>query len=189
MWRSLGFLTLVCTMLLFTIFRSPVLARPVKDDVDKNEGKVLAGILFDKKDNWLTVKADGDEAPVKYLINKDDKILAAKLKNIFNAGRVQFKYKKDGDDKQLVDIGRQVLRAQGSITGTVVALHNDFWVEVKPKEGVADAFAPGANYNDKAFMAKLKALKPGDSVTIQYTTDGERHRILAMKLNDPPKDK
>ena len=41
----------------------------------------------------------------------------------------------------------------------------------------------GANYNDEAFMAKLKALQPGDSVTIRFTTDFERHRIVALRKN------
>ena len=56
--------------------------------------------------------------------------------------------------------------------------------KVRSVYGVADAFAPGANYNDKAFMTKLKSLKPGDSVTIQFNTDFERHRILAMRKNN-----
>lgn len=69
------------------------------------------------------------------------------------------------------------------MTGRVVKVHNDFWVEVKPKNAVADAFAPGANYNDKEFMQKLKGLKPGDSVTITYYTDFERHRIKTLRKN------
>ena len=32
-------------------------------------------------------------------------------------------------------------------------------------------------------MAKLKALKPGDSVTIKFTTDFERHRIVTLRKN------
>ncbi len=33
-------------------------------------------------------------------------------------------------------------------------------------------------------MAKLKGLKPGDNVTIKFNTDGERHRILVLQIND-----
>ncbi len=72
------------------------------------------------------------------------------------------------------------------MTGVVVKVHNDFWIELKPKRGVADAFAPGANYNDKAFMTKLRGLKPGDSVTIKFTTDFERHRIVTLRKNSVP---
>jgi hypothetical protein len=82
-----------------------------------------------------------------------------------------------------VSIKRHIIKQTGTITGEVIKVYNDFWVEVKPKTGLADAFAPGANYNDKEFMAKLKGLQPGDSVTITYTTDFERHRIQALRKN------
>jgi hypothetical protein len=145
----------------------------------------VAGILMEKKDDWITVKADGEDEPVKYVIgNAPDKKVAEALKVTFNASRVQLTYKKDGDSRKLVSIKKQVLKASGTVTGTVVKVHDDFWVEVKPKYGVADAFAPGAaTFNDKEFMARLKALKPGDSVTIKYTTDFERHRIESMRKN------
>jgi hypothetical protein len=96
---------------------------------------------------------------------------------------VQLIYKQDSDSRQLASIHRQVLKDKGTVTGEVVKVHNDFWVEVKPKNGVADAYAPGANYNDKEFMAKLKGLKPGESVTIQFHTDFERHRIESLRIN------
>ena len=32
-------------------------------------------------------------------------------------------------------------------------------------------------------MAKLKALQPGESVTIKFTTDFERHRIVSLRKN------
>jgi len=51
---------------------------------------------------------------------------------------------------------------------------------------LSDAFAPGANYNDKNFMALLKGLKKGDVVTIMFTTDSERHRIMALRKKWPP---
>jgi hypothetical protein len=149
------------------------------------EGKVVAGILIDKNDNALTVKADGEEEPVKYLVGKDaDKKLVEALKSIFGASRVQLTYKKDGDARQLVSIKKQILKESGTVTGTVVKVYDDFWVEVKPKNGLADAYAPGANYKDKDFMARLKGLKKGDSVTITFNTDGERHRILTLRTND-----
>lgn len=157
--------------------------------VDPKKPIIVAGIMFDhdRKNNWMTVKADGDDAPVKYLIDPGNQELAESLKAVFNASRVRVAYKVEGDSRKMVAIQRQVLQSEGTITGTVVKVHNNFWVEVKPKKGVANAFAPGANYNDKAFMDKLKSLQPGDSVTIQYNTDFERHRILAMRKNPPPK--
>jgi hypothetical protein len=175
-------LTLFCAAMLFVILGS----LPVAPAGDKKDEVKVAGILIDKKDNWLTVKADGEDEPVKYLVAKDaDKKLTEALKITFNASRVQLTYKKDGDSRQLVSIKRQVLKASGTVTGVVVKVHNQFWIELKPKDGPADAFAPGgANYNNKEFMAKLNGLKKGDSVTITFNTDFERHRILTLRVND-----
>jgi hypothetical protein len=142
-----------------------------------------AGIVIDKKDNWITVKADGEDEPIKYVVDLSDKRLQEAYKAIFNACRVQLAYKQEGDSRRLASIKRQILKASGTVTGDVVKVYNDFWVEVKPKSGVADAYAPGANYNDKVFMETLKGLKAGDSVTITFTTDFERHRIQTLRKN------
>jgi hypothetical protein len=181
--RCQKFLTLFCTALLVAALQSSPIALAAA--ADKDEGKVV-GILIDKKDDWISVKADGEDEPVKYLIGKDaDKEVVEPLKTIFNASRVQLTYTKDGDSRRLDSIKKQVQKASGTVTGVVVKVYNEFWVEVKPKEGPSDAYAPnGANYNDKDFMAKLKGLKPGDSVTIKFNTDSERHRILTLQTND-----
>src|SRR5258708_6310470 len=178
MLRCQGLFTLFCAVMLFTALPSPSVAPAADKDTAKKAGKV-AGILIDKKEDWITVKADGDDEPVKYLIDKADKRLVKALKSNFDAGRVQLTYKTDGDSRQLVSIRKQILRTSGTVTGVVVKVYNQFWVEVKPKNGVSDAYAAGANYKDKAFMDRLKGLKAGESVTIRFNTDGERHRILS----------
>jgi hypothetical protein len=172
-------LTMFCAALLFT---------PAASATQKDGGKV-AGILIAKKDNWLTVKADGEDEPVKYLVGDNpSKQLVAALKTTFNASRVQLTYKTVGDSRQLVTIKKQVRRASGTVTGLVVKVYDDFWVEVKPRNGVSDAYAPNAtNYKNKEFMAKLRGLKTGDSVTITFNTDFERHRILKLRINNKAK--
>jgi hypothetical protein len=179
-----GIVKLLPLVMLVTFLRPAHPAPAAQNVVSKQDGRA-AGILFDhdRKNNWLTVKADGDEEPVKYLIDPANKDLAESLRTVFNAGRVRLTYRTEGDSRRLVNIQRQVLQESGTVTGVVVNVHNGFWIELKPKRGVADAFAPGANYNDKAFMAKLRALKPGDSVTIRFTTDFERHRIVSLRKN------
>ncbi len=148
----------------------------------KAAGKA-AGLLIDRKDDWLTVKIDGDDEPTRFEIDKADKPLQESLKSTFNACRVQLTYRTQDAKRQLTGIKRQILKQNGTITGDVVKVWNDFWVEVKPKNGLADGFAPGANWNDKAFMETLRGLKPGESVTITYMTDFERHRITSLKKN------
>jgi hypothetical protein len=161
----------------------PGTASAAEHGTAKNGGRA-AGILIDKKDGWITVKVDGEDEPFRYVLGDDPgRKLAEALKSIFGACRVQLIYQQDGDTRQLLGIKRQILKAQGTVTGDVVKVYNDFWVEVKPKSGVADAYAPGANYNDKEFMARLKGLQPGESVTITFTTDFERHRITTLRVN------
>ncbi|MGH7138806.1 MAG: hypothetical protein ACREHD_23915 [Pirellulales bacterium] len=176
---------LVSFHLLVALLITPCAGRVVwarESGAEKDGGKV-AGIAIDRGNNWITVKADGEDEPVKYVVDPSDKKLQETFKHVFHAARVQLTYKQAGDARQLLSLKRHIIKQTGTITGEVVKVYNDFWVEVKPKTGLADAFAPGANYNDKAFMEKLKGLKPGDSVTITYTTDFERHRIQSLRKN------
>lgn len=185
---------LVFTLLLLAAVASCVAAQAAgkKPKRGKDDGQV-AGILFnfDLKAHWVTVKADGEEAPIKYTYDPADPGLAAALgKTVFPAARVQLVYKKNGDARQLAAIERQVFANTGVVTGTVIAIHDNFWLELQPQNGLPNAFAPGANYNDKAFMERFRALQPGDSVTLEFNTDFERHRIVALQKNpDGPKSK
>lgn len=174
---QLGIVTLLATL------QVPGIATSADKEAAKQDGTV-AGILIDKKDNGIIVKGDGDDEPVKYVISGSDKKLTDALKAIFDASRVQLTYKKDGDSRQLVSIKKQVLKASGTTTGVVVKVYNDFWIEVKPKNGLSDAYAPSAvNFKNKEFMDRLKGLQKGDSVTITFTTDFERHRIETLRKN------
>ena len=67
----------------------------------------------------------------------------------------------------------------GMVTGEV-QFSNDFWVAVKPKKGPLDGYA--INWPPGDMVARLKALKKGDMVTIRFLTDVERHRIDAMQV-------
>jgi hypothetical protein len=168
-------------LLIFLLMVSPGWAAD-KDPAEK--GGKIAGILIDRKDDWIAVKADGDDEPIKYVADASDKKLHEALKATFDACRVQLVYKQEGELRRLVSVKRQVLKASGTVTGEVVKVYNDFWIEVKPKSGVADAYAPGAdNFKNKEFMEGLKGLKQGDSVTITFTTDFERHRIKSLRKN------
>lgn len=182
---------LFCFAVLLVGFWSNLFAWGAEKETVQQGGKV-AGIMldFDLKANWITVKADGEDESIKYRVDPADRKLADVLgKTVFPACRVQLKYRTDGDSRQLLSVKRQILKESGTVTGTVVKVHNNFWIELKPKIGVADAYAPGANYNDKEFMEKLKGLKPGDSVTITFTTDFERHRITTLRKNPASQSK
>jgi hypothetical protein len=179
MLKCQGILTLIGAVLLLSLSSSHVTGQDTKPA--KKSGKV-SGVLISKSSDSITVHVDKEEEPAKYTIDEKNKKQAAALKTVYDGGRVQLTYKTEGDDRQLVLITRQVLQQSGTLTGTVVKVHNDFWVEVKLKSGRYEGFAPnGRNNKDKAFMDRLKALQAGDTVTVQFTTDSERHRIVAFK--------
>jgi hypothetical protein len=187
MWNRHRFIKRLPAVMLIAALRPALPASGADKPAPKQEGRV-AGIMFDydRQNHWITVKTDGEDAPVKYLIDPSNQRLANQLQTVFNASRVRLTYKAEGESRRLVSVQRQVLKTSGTVTGVVVNVHNDFWIELKPRGGLANAFAPGANYNDNEFMAKLKALKPGDSVTIHFTTDFERHRIVRLRKNAVP---
>src|SRR6185437_1197668 len=102
-------------------------------DKDANKEIKVAGILLKKQNDSIFVKADGEEEPVKYPISASDKRVTEAMTHIFDAARVQLSYKQDGDNRQLTSIKRQIFKDTGTVTGNVVKVHNNFWVEVKPK--------------------------------------------------------
>jgi hypothetical protein len=86
---------LLSVVMLVTVSGPALPAREAQKETSasKLDGRV-AGIMFDhdRKNNWMTVKADGDDVPVKYLIDPSDKKVARGLQTVFNASRVRLTY-------------------------------------------------------------------------------------------------
>jgi hypothetical protein len=150
-----------------------------------DKDKTVAGIVIDKGDKWIKVKTDGEEDAVKYVYDPADKKLAAALKGIFTVSRVQVVYEPGDGDARLVRITKAKTKTTGTVTGEVLAVHDNFWIEVKPKDGPPDGYAlnyPPEKY--KAVAETLKGLKKGDTITLRFTTDFERHRIETLKKEE-----
>jgi len=145
------------------------------------QGTTVSGNVTDRRDNWLMVRADGEEDPVKYVIPPDaSKRMLLDLQGIFVVGRVRLVYELKDDSRQLISIKKVVLKTVGTVTGEVLHTY-DWWVEVKPKNGPPEGYALQFMADPKHEMAdKLKTLKVGDIVTIKFFTDFERHRIEAL---------
>ena len=159
-------------------------SNPVIGAADKEKPKTAYGILMEKRDKWIELKADGEDAAVKYSFDAADKKLAAALKPIFNVSRVGLAYRlgSDGESRQLVGIRKLRTAAVGTVTGEVLAVHNNFWIELKPKGQPPDGYAlNGPAEKFKGFVEIMKGLKKGDIVTIRFSTDFERHRIQGLK--------
>jgi hypothetical protein len=155
---------------------------PIALAADKDAPKTVTGILTETGDKWIKVKADGEAEPSKYLYDDSDKKLVTSMKGIFTVSRVQVAYNVNGDLRQLVSIKKAATKATGTVTGEVLAVYNNFWIEVKPKDGMADGYAlnfPPDKY--KGVAETLKGLKKGDIVKLTYTTDFERHRLQTLQ--------
>lgn len=180
-----GFLRLVCAVLPLTSLWFGRIALTADADTATAQHKA-AGILIDRKDDSILIQGDGDDKPVKYLVNVTDKKLTEALKAVFSVSRVHITYKANGDARQLTSIKRQVPKTSGTVTGLVVKNH-EWWIEVKPKTGLSDGYACNFPFDqNKDMMEQLKGLQAGDSVTITFTTDFERHRIQTLQKNATP---
>ncbi len=145
------------------------------------QGITVSGNVIDRKDNWLMIRADGEEDPVKYVLPPDaSKRMLLDLQGIFTVGRVRLVYELKDESRQLISIKKVVPKTVGTVTGEVLHTY-DWWVEVKPKNGPPEGYALQFTADTNHEMAnKLKTLKAGDTVTIKFMTDSERHRIEAL---------
>jgi hypothetical protein len=155
---------------------------------DARPGKpiVALGVLTDNKGNVASVWVDGDDAPSKFTLadtfDKNTFGFPPKAKGVFVPDRVQFTYIKGDEGNTVLVMQRARTAMRGTVTGEV-EFSNDFWVAVKPKNGPLDGYA--INWPPGDMVARIKALKKGDRVTIVFHTDVERHRIESMKVLPP----
>ena len=142
---------------------------------------MTGGILTtDQNKDSLMLLADGDDTPIKYVFA--DSFDRKSLQGIFSVSRVHVTYSKDGDTRKLLSMKKEKPVAKGTATGSVVLIGNDaFWIAVKPRNGPPDGYALGS-WPPGEMGTKLKALHIGDTVTIKFHTDFERHRIDALTL-------
>ena len=155
---------------------------------DAKPGKPItaSGVLTDNKANVASIWVDGDDAPSKFALadtfDKNTFGFPPKCKGVFVPDRVQFTYVKGDDGNKVLVMDRARTPMRGTVSGEV-EFSNDFWVAVKPKNGPLDGYA--INWPPGDMVARIKALKKGDRVTLAFHTDVERHRIETMKVLPP----
>jgi hypothetical protein len=156
---------------------SPPAARAADKDTAKKGGTVQ-GVLMESRDTWIQVWGDQEKEPVTYQFSHgSEKRMRKAINGIFHATRVQLTYKLDGDKRQLVSIRSLMKKTSGTVTGEVVYNDGGWWIVLKFKSGVRNAYAvKGTPDKDK-----VKELQKGDVVTVRYSTDSERHRIEAFR--------
>ncbi len=152
---------------------------------DAKPGKPIAavGVLTDNKANVAMIWVDGEDAPAKFALaegfDKNTFGFPPKGRGVFVPDRVRFTYVKGDGGNKVLAMQKAKTPLKGTVTGEV-RFSNDFWVAVKPEHGPLDGYAitwPPGN-----MVARLKALKKGDRVTVRFRTDVERHRIEALQV-------
>jgi hypothetical protein len=141
----------------------------------------VGGILTtDGNTNSIMVLIDGDDTPSKLIFadNFDKK----SLKDVYSDCRVQVTILKSDNARTLLAFKKEQTKAKGTVTGTVI-YGNDWWIAVKPPNGPPDGYA--VDWPPKDIQTKVKSLKKGDTVTIRYHTDMERHRIETLDIMPP----
>ncbi len=152
---------------------------------DAKPGQPIAavGVLTDNKANIAMIWVDGEDAPAKFALaegfDKSTFAFPPKGKGVFVPDRVRFTYVKGDDGNKVLAMQRAKTPLKGTVTGEV-RFSNDFWVAVKPKNGPLDGYA--ISWPPGNMVARLKALKKGDRVTIKFHTDVERHRIETLRV-------
>jgi hypothetical protein len=178
----------LCGELLLCIAVSSPLNFAADQDSAKRTGSI-SGILVAMNNNSIDVKVDdGGENPVRYYFDNDsDKALLDALKTVSGICRVRLTCREDGNTLRLTSVAREASPATGTVTGLVVRTYG-WWIEVKPADGPPDGYLvqyPFAKH--KTMVDKVKAMRPGDTVAIQFTTDREGHRIESLERTAPAK--
>jgi hypothetical protein len=160
------------------------------DKPKKAKPTVATGVLTDNKKDFTMIWVDGEDAPTKFTLaegfDKNTFGFPPKGKGVFVPDRVQFSYLKGDDGNTVLVMQRAQTPLAGKVTGEV-QFSNDFWVAVKPRKGPLDGYAISWPPGD--MVARIKALKKGDAVTIMFHTDVERHRIEALQVMPAKKTK
>jgi hypothetical protein len=190
MWRA-------AILLAAAVLAGGVIAADKPKDAKEGAPVAAAGVVTDIKPDFVMLWVDGEDAPTKFAFaegfDKNTFGFLPKCKGVFSPDRVQFTYIKgdDGNKVLTMKLPYKVAPPQpmGTVTG-VVLFSNDFWVAVKPKAGPLDGYA--ISWPPGEMVARLKALQKGDTVTIKFHTDFERHRIETLQVvpakpgGDPP---
>ena len=163
------------------------------------------GILTNKSDSWIEVKADGEKQARRLLPRfiaalpprqgGIDKVMLAKFQTLIVGNRVDLLWTQD-QALRVVEIAIVPPRGrQGTLTGTIDDSGRG-WVDILPD----DENAPLERYYpawidddnggalDAEMTKRLAALKTGDRVTVKWTYDERKRAAELTKLAAEPKD-
>jgi hypothetical protein len=168
-----------CGLIVLMYLQSEHLASAGVRGGRRNEG-TEAGIVIEKGDLSIKVRADRDQEVVEYDARNSEIRTREVLKTIYTTNRVHLAYKRIGDSCQLVSISKQRPVAKGTVMGEVMHNHGS-WIEVKPDNGPCEAYAVRFPLDrNKEVKEQLSRLNELDIVVIRFTTDATGHRIQSI---------
>jgi len=154
---------------------------------DSSKPAQASGLLTEvhDKEGFVMIWPDGEESPIKYVLadSFDKKTFGfpPACKGVFSPDRVKFTYSTAGDARTVLVMDKEPQQAKGAVTG-IAMFASDFWVAVKPKNGPLDGYAMGRPPGWQEIGERLKTVQKGDTVTISFYTDVERHRIVTLAV-------
>jgi len=150
------------------------------------ENRIITGILVEKGERTIEVKADGDKAARLYYYGDR---MAAIVKKLIGSNRVKLAWRPDGNKRALVAIEMLVPEEkEGRFVGVVTA-KGKYWVDVKPgDEEPSERYMPewvrregSDGALDKKMIEKIAQLRVGDVVRIDWKYD-ERKRVVELEV-------
>jgi hypothetical protein len=153
---------------------------------------VAEGIVTDKGPDWIALKEDGEDVPLRYVPQKGagggfDAEMLKTIKGIITLNRARYSWKLDRGRLQVIQI--QILkpgRQAGVIIGTITFKHGSC-IEVKPAGAPPERLIPrwqGGMPSQGGGPEKkiVKALAPfvvGDKVKVDWVYD-DRKRVVGV---------
>jgi hypothetical protein len=182
---------------------------------EKKEDKTgtVTGVVTGKGDNWIEVKADGEEKARKYYTGSDQAALKAvkgteaesrvkldwRFNEVFRVVKIEvLKAPAKADEKKVEkkDDKKAEEGRKGTVTGLVTA-KGDNWIEVKADgEEKARRYVPhwkgglpkDGGGPDKAMVATIKETAVNSRVKLDWEFE-ERARVVKIEVLKKPEDK
>jgi hypothetical protein len=192
-------------------------ASPAQEKKEDKTGTVT-GVVTGKGDNWIEVKADGEEKARKYYTGSDQAALKAvkgtetesrvkldwRFNEVFRVVKIEvLKAPAKTDDKkpeekkvEKKDDKKSDEGRKGTVTG-VVSAKGDNWIEVKADgEEKARRYVPhwkggapaAGGGPDKEMVAEIKKVAVNSRVKLDWEFE-ERARVVKIEVLKKPEDK
>jgi hypothetical protein len=161
---------------------------------DETAGK-LAGILVDRGDGWMDVKADGEAFVRRYVPLEDargrpEPKLVGAISRTFVPNRIELAWRLHAGRRRLLGFEMKCPNQgeSGVATGTVTDIGRT-WIEVRPDDAPPDRYTPrwiGGMPSDgggleKEMLRQFAGLRVGDRVRVRWTYE-HRRRALAVEV-------